>query len=332
MVAHPKIVILESVGGILQDFKKPELKRMYTNPLGFLLRGDSRLEGLFGHKEFFDHALTRLKNFTVTFFDLAAGVFGLPVRRSRVFIVLVRNDILAAAGADMDMPARIANFFKQRPLAKGTVDAFTVPKESAMDLLQPRKRRRPTTSLNKEQEHAFHRWRISKGLPTCPRETKIFSSTAPRCLIERLSAKQIAVADASFSEAKLTFGYIPEDLVVHLDVGITRRPWRVGSVFSPSSNSKIYDHRLRDIMSSATLFNILGWDCRENPLVIPLSTSGNCLRRLIGGIIAVQPIGAVFLAVLLSFLPGLKKARRKIPFALRDPQQGKAARAPRGSD
>ena len=290
----PRCVILENVGGLLQPFSCKSVSQQYRTPLDYILRGVSQ-QGTRKVK----HGLEFLPEYAVTHLTLDARHGGLPMRRRRVFIVMIRRDLLQ--DQDQTHPFKalhgLLSRVKAHPLTALSLEEFVHDNPDQRPAPKKAKKHQPLSthgvsqSVKYRQKHGLPRMGSKHGSP--------FSRSAPAALLQALTEREKELCNCVFGLMVKKFGHVPESLSINVSESLSRAPWKQGSLRSVSTHSKIYFHKTQQILNVPTLFQIFGWCPRD--LTFPDGMAETTLRALVGNMIAVPTIGVVELLVLACF-------------------------------
>ena len=280
----PKMVILENVPGLA--FKDKTTGR---RPLDFLMDGRLRGGEQIGLNFLSDYLPMQV-------FDFAAEHCGLPMRRSRLFLVLVRKDI--GTEAMIDAAKASARHLQSHQLPQVDLDFFWCE----MDMPESRM---------KTPAHQFPRRALeaSTAIRSKYKLADIFTangspaSSAPDAYgITKLPRREQDVLDVALLcceawEAKGS-GWVLEDLVADLSQQADREPWWRSRVGSLHGRSKIWFRG--KLMSIGTMFTIVGWPTYDPDVVlkIPDVISRPQMIQMLGNICTPPQLGAILMCLL----------------------------------
>ena len=118
---NPKVIILENVFGLLTPIRNNKMAHHYPRPIGFIINGITTMEDD-GQVQKYKHGLNFLKDYVTYYCVLDALASGLPMRRRRVFIIMVRVD--AYTQRAFDLFSMLFRKVVQHPLAPSPLHSF----------------------------------------------------------------------------------------------------------------------------------------------------------------------------------------------------------------
>lgn len=287
----PKIVVFENVKGLIMKGKVGEA------PVEFIMNGVRRNAG----GRLVKYGLKHLQNYVVLDpVTTRSADVGLPMVRSRIFIVLIRKDIVTKCCVDVAQIHRFMDIASANPLPIANLADFLTDSESDCDAGQPEKRRRTSSfSDSLPDSAAIGSYTFRKENRLLPRQVpggQPFSVSADARLVE-MSARERDVVDCAWLWHRSNDGSIPETLAIDVSQSVSRMPWRNdGFVHSLHVNAKLVVQGRH--LTRKTLFKMMGW-----PRAVPCDLSGfseSSIRKLTGNMIATPVIGVLFLAILLE--------------------------------
>ena len=281
-LSPPMIVILENVWGTMMKGGAGKHRR----PIDGIL---SQLDAL--------------ENYLVSPVLTATGlVFGLPVRRRRILILLLRSDI-----ADQGMMNKIACDWglitaQPLPLCRMT-DFLSDVDDDLEDIDQMQKRRRtgpvPIThnakcqSMQMRREHGLPKFGSSLGHP--------WSRNASDAQLAQLSLREMETMDLATLRIQKDFdGQVPQDFICDVSQSINRQVWRAsGTLPNPSTGSNFWISTRA--VQPREVFRMLGWPAGTP--VLPTDISAGDARTMIGNMLAPPLPGALAMCVLANLAP-----------------------------
>ena len=280
----PRCVILENVGGLLQPFSCSSVPQQYKTPLDYILRGVSR-QGTRKIK----HGLEFLPEYAITHLTLDARHAGLPMRRRRVFIVMIRRDLVRDHAHPFDAFHGLLSKVKSHPLTALSLEEFVHDDPDGRPAPKKAKTHQPLSTHGMSQSTKF---RQKHGLPPMgSKHGSPFSRSAPPELLRALTERETELCNCVFALMVKKLGHVPESLSINVSESLSRAPWKLGSVRSVSTHSKIYFHKTQQILNVPTLFQIFGWCPRD--ITFPDGMAETALRVLVGNMMAVPTVGVV---------------------------------------
>ena len=287
----PKIAILENVQGLLQPFRNKRLAARYKNPMEYLLFGECTVMEKGRKKIKFKHAIANLADYSYTFFSLDARCSGLPMRRRRVFLVLVRNDLLLQSGVQVGYIGDLVKRFKANPLSREPLSNFMVPEYLRID--RPQKARKvDSKGLSEKGWKYINLFRKKYNLPLLgPSASRnctpvdifsnrdIFSEDQSSNLQESLSKRELEVLRCVLDMYLMNSGEIPAGLAVNVNESIHRKPWGVDKLYSVSTGTRTYLHSVRKLINFSSYMRIFGWS-DTNRVELPHGSCGTIVRTV----------------------------------------------------
>ena len=309
----PRVVILENSDGI---WKKSA--GSMSSPLDFVMKGEL-FDHELGHSVTYGLALN--PRYLTHVFQLSSTNVGLPHKRGRIFLVMIKKGALAP------------NVFKQIQENLGTISAsfqvecvgnfMGLPPNEVVEEPPPKKKPR-AYSLEKVIGMSFVQ-RRSLGLPPASlygTESRPFSTQARVEQLQKFTNREKEVADISILRAmKENCGILPPWMVIDVSQSPNRHSFRSGgfhmNTFTTSSHFLVIpgmDIAAAHELSPQQSFQLQGWPVEH--LVIPPELNKTDLRTLVGNMISVPAIGAVLASVLaaVNFRPS-QDLRPKRPAA-----------------
>ncbi len=274
----PSIVVLENVKGLIMGSPAP---------IEFIMNGYLDVGG----KRTW-YGLRHLKRYIVS--DVArfsSGQRGLPMKRARVFIVLLRKDLFTASDM-LRVQGNLALLDRVQLVAK-PLNFYSIPDCDDLPRPDTQKMRTMTRRSTLESEafrkkHNLPSIHSSRGRP--------FSSTASASLRASLSARELDVLDVASLLFTKTQGAVPTALCTDVSQSVARHPWTIGSVRSLHSGSKlVIDGRLASVRD---MFEMMGWPA--DAVTLPADVSRNNTVKLLGNMIAPPVFGGVAAAIFAS--------------------------------
>ena len=159
----PRMVVLENVGGILQPLKG-KVVETYPTPLDYLLDGASKHMFL-GQRRRRVRGLKHIPGYKCCYHTLDARTSGLPHKRLRVFIILIRDDLFDVVG-EIELQ-RLVNQIKMRPLTPCPLQSFLrdeIPMPAEHSAKKARTSRQGNNASATSME-VFATFRKKHGLP-----------------------------------------------------------------------------------------------------------------------------------------------------------------------
>ncbi|CAK0890100.1 unnamed protein product, partial [Prorocentrum cordatum] len=317
----PKLVILENVGGMLAPFRNPKFSE-FKCPLDYLMRGTSCIADPKTKKNKpFKHGLEFLPDYKATYFTLDARTAGLPMRRRRVFILLVRVDVLEAAEVDISFAAALVAHIKTRPIERKPIDDFITPEMVLPSSYKKVKEDRQRLTVKGWEKINAARSKKGTKLLKLPNGKKVgqtgvslFGKSASKEVLNQVSERE--VESINFVYERLGIGNIPDELTININESTGRNTTGVGNI-RMSTGSRIWYKKGNCLLNHATIFKIFGWD--PATITIPDGVFPTALKRLQGNMIAIPTIGTA-LIVAIAFLPELSEWRKGHPL---NPNKGK---------
>ena len=276
----PAAIIMENVTGILRVARRGA----FATPFDFLMN-DRR------------YGLTRLKDrywVVPSPIVLRSRTVGLPMERKRVFIYLVRKDLVPqspAPGIVSAAEAVRANGIDAQPL-----ECYVDPDDS-QKVVRSKKERSGMSELNLVQTKKV---RNILGLPRRSAEGGRPATLNPAqwgILESELTPRELDVLDVAILwSRKGGDGLVHEELLVDLSQTVSRMPWRQDGICgSLHRGSKLWYRN--ELLGNNTLMNIMGWP--RNTFVVPYSVGEGTVRRMIGNMVA-TPVAGVACMLLLQ--------------------------------
>ena len=290
---NPKVIILENVFGLLTPIRNKKMAQRYSRPIDIILNGITTMEDD-GQVQKYKHGLNFVKDYATFYCVLDALASGLPMRRRRVFIIMVRVDVYTQSA--FDMFSMLFRKVVQHPLAPSPLHSFVRVEtlEPTMHRLCRPKKKARTSASDADTSQANH------GL--LPSGPKAFSRSARPELLASMTTREVSVCDCIFDFMMKTEQCIPDDLIITVSESLSRKPWSIGAKIPfLSCGCKIYYHKIGAILNFATLFQIAGWN--PDALIVPATITDGNLRKLVGNMVCVPTIGTIELLVLRCFFP-----------------------------
>ena len=292
----PKVVVLENVAGVSKSSKDS-----HASGAGDLTPADWIMKGLGGKKKRF--GLGSLSRYLVRQTPPQSCMqYGLPIRRTRIFWVLLRRDEYC----EKDMDTIFANLktLNKYKIPTSSISSFVKTWEligesdsDSEDLLPKKKKARVVYKERdgwKAQSEAF---RKKHGLPSMasPRGNP-YTGILNEDTVLNISDRELDVANVAYLHALAeSGGKAPTSLCIDVSQSVGRKPWRVdGKMTSPGTKAKIiFNGSLLDIKTG---MGLLGWPLHT--LRVPDKLSPTQLRKLTGNMISPPVIGGIFLSML----------------------------------
>ena len=315
----PKLAILENVGGMLQPFNNPTFGE-FKCPLDYLMRGTSHFtDPKTNKKKTFKHGLEFLPDYKVTHFTLDARTSGLPMLRRRLFILLIRLDVLKDAEVDISFATELVQLIKQSPIPRKPIDDYIVP-EMVLPNQHKKEKEGCRQRLSVKGWEKINAARFKHGMKVVKFKGKkvgqtgisLFGKTAPKELLKQMCEREVEVLNFVYERfdkqnpGKPSLDKVPEHLTVNINESVGRQTTGVGNI-RMSTGARIFYRKANCLLNHATKFNIFGWD--PDTLTIPEHVFPTCLNRLQGNMIAIPSIGTA-LIVAIAFLPQLSEWRK----------------------
>jgi site-specific DNA-cytosine methylase len=250
------------------------------------------------------YGLNYLENYIVLDpVTMRSADLGLPMVRGRVFIILIRKDIVMKCCLDVTQINSFIDYAKENPLPTASLIDFLADSDSDNDVEQPGARRRTpsstfaSTTMTAASAIGSTMFRNEHRLPSRHAPGgQPFSASVDLARVD-LSARQRDVVDCAWLLHRRSDGSVPETLVIDVSQSVSRMPWKNdGFVQSLHLGGKIVVQG--KIMKLRALFRIMGWPRAQACDIRGLT--GNAVRKLTGNMIATPVIGVVLLAVLLE--------------------------------
>ena len=282
-IKKPRVVILENVYGLLLRNKSG------CAPIDFIMDGvlrDGRLK--------YEYGLNLLPHYIVlTPIVLSSDMFGLPMVRRRVFLVLIRKDCCTPTISN-NIAVNIDFIKSHRLRAVGIAECLS-DSEGDLPVARPSKRARVATEMCKKSGTISKSFRRKHKLPAFDRERLEGLADEYDFLI-----REMDVLDAALLYNQKLYGNEAcRELIVDVSQSLHRAPWRhCGKLPSLHKGSKLWYSGTRRVLGIRTCFRAMGWPAGK--VVVPETLSGSAAKSLLGNMIAVPVIGAVFLACLLE--------------------------------
>lgn len=283
----PKVIVLENVAGCLKG------SRTRKAPVEFILDGtmvDKR-------SKLYKYGLNFAERYMVTQMPLqTCDRYGLPLRRRRVFWVMLRRDCFCANDLDNILGKLIC--INRYRFDVSTPSSFLAPdSDSDSDIATPqqsRKRARVSQGLTKKalqqsymfrKRHHFPKRHALGGQP--------FAGSATQEQIAALTERELDVMDCAMLWFTHNKEKQPQDIVVDVSQAVVRLPWKEGRFPSPTTVTKLVLNG--NVVQAKVLFRVMGWPRRR--LCLPPCLTESQLLTLVGNMISTPVIGGVFLAL-----------------------------------
>ena len=275
-----KHVILENAASISRTSKKTQ-----EVPLDAILTGSGVVNG-----SFCKFGLRHNSRYVTTVHFASASDQGFPHERNRVWIKMCRKDVAVNEGAFV--------IYLQRCILDG-------PRQTFLDYLddddddddddqfcsEPASKRRCASKVMVQATMEKHaKCRISLKLPKHGSEgSRPFSMSAPKAILEKLTAREIDVVDIAVlvcSEKKVDM----DKLIVDVSQDVSRSPWKAdGSLKTPHCGAKYVVAKRGRLLTLKEMFAVMGADMVKFPSGISHAQA----TRLVGNMMCVPTVGAV---------------------------------------
>ena len=305
---------------MLQPFNNPKFGE-FQCPLDYLMRGTSRFTDPKTKKQkTFKHGLEFLPDYKVTHFTLDAKMSGLPMRRRRLFILLIRLDVLKDSEVDISFATELVKLIKERPIPRQPIDDFIVPEMVLPGRPNQGKKVGCRRRLSVKGWEKINEARMKQGMKVLKFQgkkvgqtgTSLFGKTAPKELLNQMSEREVEIINFAYERfdkqnpQNPSLDKVPEHLTVNVNESVGRQTTGDGDI-RMSTGARIFYRKANCLINHATKFKIFGWD--PETITIPEHVFPTSLNRLQGNMIAIPTIGTA-LIVAIAFLPQLSEWRK----------------------
>lgn len=281
----PGIVVVENVAGMTKTCRA---RSAGQRPIDFVLHGEVPLAYTSGMRKVGLADMDRY--WTAPVFQLTAAECGLPLVRSRIFIVMLRKDLYTMD--DVRKVEKNLADLKRQTLRPEPTESFLATDESGNEV--PHKKQRTTLNFQNRKADEFRR---AHGLPPrTARNGQPFTMNMDPSQWSMLSNEQRERCDVAYLLAqKRDPEFNAQKLAIDATQSLNREQWKLdGRIPSLGTHSKItYGGR---VLGHRTLFNMMGW--MRGSYELPEGLSGNVIQRLLGNMLCPPVIGSVCAAVL----------------------------------
>ena len=270
----PKLVVLENVLGLVARGKN-------GSPIDFVMSGLMRENGktqkigLSFNTNY--HVMQPVK--------LTSKQLGLPMRRARVFIIMVRRDMLSSVQCQ-NIQANI-KLAEANPIETASIDSLLddADVEEERDRCGQKKARLSMRPKSSQQAALF---RLENDLPPFSRRRVVaWLDENP----DKFTLRELEVLDTALLLSERAKGAVPPELVVDVSQGVSRGAFKHdGCVMSFHKGMRLL-HKGK-LLGVTSCFNLMGWP--KNEVIIPEDLSSKAaVWDMLGNMVATPVIGIV---------------------------------------
>jgi len=241
---------------------------------------------------------------------------GLPMRRERIFILMLRKDLYD----ESDLDEMVSNIKRASTmvLCPRPLDGFIMSADSEEEFcegLVSKRRRSAAHVMTEKSEKASDAFRKEFGLVARRSASgQPFSSTADRSTLQSFTARELEVMDCADLYCRKFMNKSVNELAVDVSNTFGRKPWRAnGEIPSPSTSSKLVV--AGKLVGLKSMFMLMGWP--RGSFRLPSGLSHSCVQTLLGNMLCPPVVGTVCAGILAA--DKHTPWTRQKPFALRWP-------------